>query len=234
MTGLTVDDHGESLPHGYTNHTRGDGDVVVKRYEGPDAADRARRERTALRALRCRLPVPDVLNSDGDEGELRMRHVAGIHGQELIDAGEAGAVLRACGALLRGIQEIDVAAVAPDLGPCTGTVLVHGDFGPNNVLLDPARVAVTAVLDWEWVHGGDAVEDAAWCEWIVRMHHPAHVDALDEFFQAYGTRPAWSRRQDAMVERCRELLQMCHRWDADGAGVQLWRQRLERTTAWVE
>lgn len=42
-----------------------------------------------------------------------------------------------------------------------GVVLVHGDYGPNNTLLDPAARQVTAVLDWEWAHAGDAVEDLA-------------------------------------------------------------------------
>jgi aminoglycoside phosphotransferase (APT) family kinase protein len=36
------------------------------------------------------------------------------------------------------------------------------------------------VVDWEFAHLGDPVEDLAWCEWIVRMHHPEHVDAPGE------------------------------------------------------
>jgi aminoglycoside phosphotransferase (APT) family kinase protein len=31
-----------------------------------------------------------------------------------------------------------------------GQVLVHGDYGPSNVLLDPASFRVVAVVDWEW------------------------------------------------------------------------------------
>ena len=73
-------------------------------------------------------------------------------------------------------------------------VLVHGDYGPNNVLLDPAARAVTAVLDWEWAHQGEPVEDLAWCEWIVRMHHPQHALAVDGLFGAYGSAPAWVER----------------------------------------
>jgi len=33
-------------------------------------------------------------------------------------------------------------------------------------------------VDWEWAHAGNPIEDLAWCEWIVRMHHPRDVTAL--------------------------------------------------------
>jgi aminoglycoside phosphotransferase (APT) family kinase protein len=63
---------------------------------------------------------------------------------------------------------------------------VHGDFGPNNILLNPATLTVTAILDWEWAHPGEALEDLAWGEWIVRSYHGEHVSALEKFFTAYG------------------------------------------------
>ncbi|WP_461012009.1 phosphotransferase [Streptomyces capparidis] len=59
---------------------------------------------------------------------------------------------------------------------------MHGDFGPNNVLLNPGTFEVTAVVDGEFAHLGDPVEDLAWCEWIVRTHH--HRIALGHFFRA--------------------------------------------------
>ena len=37
-------------------------------------------------------------------------------------------------------------------------MLVHGDYGPQNVLLDRADLEITAVLDWEWAHAGHPVE----------------------------------------------------------------------------
>ncbi|HXW35541.1 MAG TPA: phosphotransferase family protein [Acidimicrobiales bacterium] len=40
-----------------------------------------------------------------------------------------------------------------------GTVLVHGDNGPGQFLFEKARV--TAVLDWEFCHLGDPMEDLA-------------------------------------------------------------------------
>ena len=113
-----------------------------------------------------------------------------------------------------------------------GAVLVHGDYGPNNALLDSDASAVTAVLDWEWAHPGDLVEDLAWCEWIVRMHHAPHVQALDQFFDAYGWRPSWERRRAAMLAQCQRLLDLCRRWSEDA--VLTWQQRLEITAGWVE
>lgn len=58
--------------------------------------------------------------------------------------------------------EIEYAlAVLADRPPrSTGTVLVHADFKPGNILLDGDRV--TALLDWELAHLGDPLEDLGW------------------------------------------------------------------------
>jgi aminoglycoside phosphotransferase (APT) family kinase protein len=114
-------------------------------------------------------------------------------------------------------------------------VLVHGDFGPQNTLLDPATFAVTALLDWEFAHMGSPVADLAWCEWIIRAHHPAHRDALAEFFTGYGGPvPTWSERQAAMVARCDALRRFCHRWNPDGPGERQWIERHAAASAWWE
>jgi aminoglycoside phosphotransferase (APT) family kinase protein len=42
----------------------------------------------------------------------------------------------------------------------TETVLVHADFKPGNILLEGD--GVTALLDWELAHLGDALEDLGW------------------------------------------------------------------------
>jgi len=93
-----------------------------------------------------------------------------------------------------------------------------------------------AVLDWEFaaIPLIDNVTDLAWCEWIVRMHHREHVDALDLLFDRYGIRPPWQRRHTAMLQRCRELLDLAHRWEPDGAAERSWRRRIEITTSWRE
>lgn len=207
------------LQHGYTNATTGDGAVVVKRYAGPGAAERAEREHTALTALAGRVPVPAVRGRA--PGTLTLAFVAGAHGQDLIGAGHANRVLAACGDVLRRTH-----AAGFD----------HGDSGPQNTLFDPGSFAVTAVLDWEFSApaGSDPVPDLAWCEWIVRMHHPGEAAAIPALYAGYGTSFPWWQRQAAMVRRCAELVGFTREWEAGGAGEQLWRDRLETTAAWRE
>ena len=106
--------------------------------------------------LAGRFPVPAVL--PGREGELCVRAVAGWHGQDALeDDRHAPAVLRLCGQLRRRLSGIGPAAV-PGL-PGSGEVIVHGDFGPQNLLLSSDARDVPAVVDWEWCHLGSAVED---------------------------------------------------------------------------
>lgn len=163
------------LRHSYTNRALGDGATVVKCYQGPGGLSRAQREHAALRAMQDRIPVPQILASS-DEC-LTMTFISGIHGQELLEAGHGSAVLCGCGTMLQRIHRLGAVETATALfcWPGDGQVLVHGDYGPQNVLLDPASLEITAVLDWEWAHAGDPVEDLAWCEWILRMHHPRHL-----------------------------------------------------------
>jgi aminoglycoside phosphotransferase (APT) family kinase protein len=220
------------LRHGYTNDTRSDGVEVVKRYEGPDCEARCQRERAMLAGLRGLLPVPRLLPYVGGEVLLRMEFLGGVPGQDLIEDGHAAAVLRACGQVLRQIHGVDLAQVLAHGSYLPDAVLVHGDFGPNNLLLDRSTFSVTAVLDWEWARPGRPVEDLAWCEWIVRMHHPAHVAALAELFGAYGHRPPWRQRHDAMLAQCQALIALCQRWTPSSA--HLWRQRWQTTAAWTE
>lgn len=229
---------------GYTNHTVGNGAVVEKTYDGPDAEIRLERERALLTGLRGRLPVPPL--REVDAGTLRLGFVDGMPGQELLDAGHAAAVLTACGKLLRRIHATEVtetvteavteaegASVPGEQG--AGKVLVHGDFGPNNVLLDPVTFEVTGVVDWEFARIGDPVEDLAWCEWNVRMHHPEHRQALGHLFSGYGGEvPAWPVRKAAMVAQCEFLRQFCHRWAPKGPGVRQWRARAAATARWEE
>ncbi len=213
------------LPHGYTNETWRDGDVVTKRYVGAGADARRGLEQRILEAVAGRLPVPRVVGWSAEPPSLRLAWVAGRHGQELIDEGHGAAVLATCGRLLRRLQD----APAPDVRGVTGEgpVLVHGDFGPQNVLLRGDGDAPAAVLDWELVHRGEPVEDLAWTEWIVREHHPAAARHLPALFAGYGHRPPWSDRHAAMVAACRT-----HRARAEQAGdpslVGRWTRRVAR------
>ena len=59
-------------------------------------------------------------------------------------------------------------AVLRELAPAVvdRTVLCHGDVGPGNFLHEGGRV--TALLDWEFAHLGDPMDDLAW--WVFRGH----------------------------------------------------------------
>ncbi|WP_189822944.1 phosphotransferase family protein [Streptomyces finlayi] len=195
----------ELLPHGHTNHTTHHAGVVTKTYKGRDAQRRMEREAAALcglETLGAVLPVPQLIGCTGES--LSMTFLEGVHGQDLIEAGWAESVLQTCGDALRAVHSVDAVEVFPRARP--GAVLVHGDFGPNNMLLSDDGSHLFGLLDWEWAHAGDPVEDLAWCEWIVRTHHPQWVPALEGFFDAYGERPDWEVRHRAMTARCRELV----------------------------
>jgi aminoglycoside phosphotransferase len=214
--------------HGYTNRTDRIKAGVRKTYEGPDASRRARAEYVALTGLAGRMPVPAVLEWSDDA--LVIEFVEGAHGQDEIVAGHGSEVLSSCGALLRRLHDLDPALVGSSH---SAGVICHGDFGPHNVLLDPANYEVTALIDWEFCGVGDAIVDIAWCEWIVRMHHPAAVDCLPAFFDAYGERPAWSIRHQSMLDRCRWLEALSRRANASG-NVRLWQDRARATAEWAE
>ncbi|ONI80284.1 hypothetical protein ALI22I_43770 [Saccharothrix sp. ALI-22-I] len=218
------------LPHGYTNATGKSGGVVRKSYLGPDPLGRAAVERAALTGLHGRFPVP-ALVPDAPEGSLWLAEVDGRHAQEVIADGRAGEVLRLCGETRRLLSEIDPSTV-PGL-PGDGDVIVHGDFGPQNMLLTETGDVVLAVIDWELCRLGAAVDDLAWTEWIVRTHHPEAVGHLGELFAGYGERPEWSLRHEAMLAACRRCRDFCVRWDAPAA-VAMWEDRIRATEAFTE
>jgi aminoglycoside phosphotransferase (APT) family kinase protein len=203
---------------GYSHETRTDGTVVRKRFTGPQAAQRFTTEVSALQALAGLLPVPPIVSAA--DGLLQTVHVPGVHGQELIENGHAVPVLHACGAMLRRVQAVD----------WPGGLLVHGDFGPNNLLLDPATFEVTAIVDWEWAHTGEAVEDLAWTEWIIRRHHPDDTAALTHLFDGYGSEPAWPVRQAAMLAKCRAMRDRPRNDPADAAH---WERNIAITRSWT-
>lgn len=211
------------MKHGYTNQTTLSGSSVTKSYAGPDAVDRQSTEAHVLRTLAGRIPVPLVLTSE--PGTLTTSYVEGTHGQDLLDTSPA-LVLAACGRVLSRLHAVPVGEVFPG----ASGVVVHGDFGPNNVLLSSGEVV--ALLDWEWCRPGAAISDLAWCEWIVRTHHASCVPALDAFYSTYEHRPSLRDVKAAAAERCRELIAFVDRWDNTGKAGRLWRDRLAAVEAW--
>lgn len=225
----------DRLPHGYTNLTRrAPGEAVVEKlYTGTDALERLRREELCLSVVIDVLPVPRVVDKDEERCVLRLGWIEGTPGQELIEQGHERQVLRATGELLAEFQTRTSALLGPHLTGA-GTLAVHGDFGPQNLLFSAhGDLRVAAVVDWEFAHLGGPEEDLAWAEWIVRKHHERSVEALDELFAGYGARPPWSARHVAMVRQCERLLSRCETEGLSDA-VEMWQSRLQTTERWVE
>ena len=216
------------LPHGYTNESQLDGDHVVKRYVGHGAHERCRTEQLCLHAFDGLLPVPRLIGAR--DGELTMQLLSGRHGQELIAEGHAEAVLCSAGSVLWRIHDLPKHAL--QLGG-QGQVVVHGDFGPQNLLLSEGGDEVLGVLDWECAHFGDPVEDLAWAEWIVRMHHPDSAPSLRALFEGYGEWPPWPNLQALMVRRCEELAALDPVPRGATPATQLWTDRSSLARAWA-
>ena len=220
------------LPHGYTNATftersASSGEpTVVKRYLGPDREERQGRELWALQALAGRFPVPPLL--EHDSSRIVTGYLAGVPGQELLERMPVP-VLHEVGRAARRLHGTDL---GESLGQSReGSVLLHGDFGPQNMLFD-ASGHLAALVDWEFAHLGDPIEDLAWAEWIVRTHHPHLTDALGALFDGYGVHPPWLQRHSAMLAKCAGLLAFARRWSAESAG--LWQRRIEATEAFAD
>lgn len=202
-----------SGPHradGTTFH--GTADAVVKRSNRAGTSDRAAVEREALGLLADVIPVPRTL-AGGDDSCVYMAFVPGMVVDDWFAAGlNAGGkveaqrrqscFLRKAGEVLRALHAFD-ASRARDVLPGTGRVVVHGDFTPSNVIVDPSSGEIRAVIDWEFARLGSAVEDLAWLEWHLRIWSKAGAAVLKELYEGYGARPSWERRHLAMLRRCR-------------------------------
>lgn len=143
-----------NLPWGFTNSTAAAGDVVVKRYVGPDAAARRTAERAFFTAFAGVLPVPRVLSA-ADCPELHTQRLPGVCGTDVIEEGHAEWVFPAAGALLRNVAQ------NAELLPGRGATVLLGRAGlPRRrvvvvlpAALRPARAALGPPLPFTLVLG---------------------------------------------------------------------------------
>jgi aminoglycoside phosphotransferase (APT) family kinase protein len=75
------------------------------------------------------------------------------------------------------------ANIPPD--PGIAPVLVHGDYGFHNLIMDQGEV--TAILDWEFAHMGDPAEDVNYCRQFIERYVP--FDYFLERYTARGGKP---------------------------------------------
>jgi hypothetical protein len=217
------------LGGGYLNSVILHAGKVQKRYTGLDAATRRRLEHHALLRLSRYLEVPKVAPG-GDARTLLLEFADGDNGQELIRRGQSELVLRLCGMALRRLQSLDGGVMGQVL-PGKGPVIVHGDFGPQNVLISLSASAATAILDWEFCHLGMPIEDLAWAEWIMRRHHREDLSSLPALFHSYGSMPHWSLRKRSMVNNLLRMRSFALANDS-AADVDLWNERLDEVLGW--
>lgn len=125
-----------------------------------DAAERERVGRSvgllAARLAGMPLPVPGVF-VDGDLRVERFGPAADL--ARWVDHLAVGTALEQWPAAdLAGLRRVADTAQAV-LDGVDRTCLVHSDLNPKNVLVDPAGLEVTALLDWEFAHAGLPGED---------------------------------------------------------------------------
>lgn len=220
---------GMTMHGGYLNSVIQHTDTVQKRYLGAQAHVRRWREHHTLLRLGGLLDVPRVVPG-GDENTLVLQFIEGSNGQLLMREGQAELVLRLCGQVLRRLQTLD--SYILDGSPAgTGLVIVHGDFGPQNMLFHPATKAISAVIDWEFCHIGPPVDDLAWTEWVVRRHHRDAVEFLPRLFAGYGSTPPWPIRKQSMINSLRRMRGFCIE-NGDTQHVGLWDERIDEATSW--
>lgn len=85
--------------------------------------------------------------------------------------------------------------------------LVHGDYSPKNVLVDPDRVHPPWILDFEVAHWGDPAFDAAFMlnHLLIKSifkHRRAHAyhDAARAFWTAYNGTVPWDVESEVVAE----------------------------------
>jgi aminoglycoside phosphotransferase (APT) family kinase protein len=134
-------------------------------------------------------PFVDADLSIGDFGVAD-----GLPGFVAVNAGELGP------AIMEGLP--DVAERAQSLlDEVTRTCLVHSDFNPKNLLVDPATLRVTGLLDWEFAHSGHPFTDLGN---VLRFdRRPAYADAV------LG---AWCERRGGNPDQALDLARAADLW----------------------
>lgn len=76
-----------------------------------------------------------------------------------------------------------------------GTVLLQGDTGPANFLFDTS--GITALVDWEWGHYGDPLEDLGNI-WVRDYFYPSCQGKLTPYFEHYAKHSGFQLERDTI------------------------------------
>jgi tRNA A-37 threonylcarbamoyl transferase component Bud32 len=221
-----------NLRYGYTNSTRLENRVVVKTYSGADSQNRFLTELVMYQQLQDMPFMPELVGYDKDALTISTRYVESRHAQDLLEE-HCDIVPFSLGKLARELQLVKVDAIAgskrnePD-------VLVHGDFGPQNLLFAPESFSERYLVDWEWAHFGDRFEDIAWAEWIIRMHYDSNQQMIASLYKGFGLVPPWETRHELMIRKCENILDFAKRDDDNTQAISMWIDRVAQVKSFEE
>lgn len=200
---------------------------VLKRYQGPGVIQRWQTELQLLQTLKGKLPLPKLLDHKVD-GEILIQKPSGEAASEIINENNSAVILAEIGSLLYEVQKISVQDLHGFLKG-NGGILVHGDFSLETIRMNPLTYKPLEIMNWEWAHLGETVEDAAWLEWHIRMQMGKFIQGIPTFYEAYGSTPPWSLRKDAMIEKCLRQLEYS-RMVGQRKSIQRWQNLLQITS----
>jgi thiamine kinase-like enzyme len=176
--------------------------------------------------------MPELVGYDKDALTISTRYVESRHAQDLLEE-HCDIVPFSLGKLARELQLVKVDAIAgskrnePD-------VLVHGDFGPQNLLFAPESFSERYLVDWEWAHFGDRFEDIAWAEWIIRMHYDSNQQMIASLYKGFGLVPPWETRHELMIRKCENILDFAKRDDDNTQAISMWIDRVAQVKSFEE
>jgi hypothetical protein len=85
------------------------------------------------------------------------------------------------------------------------------------------------------VPGQDLIEAGlAWCEWIIRMHHPGQAASIGALFDGNGNPPPWAARHQAMLRKCEFHLRLSEVREPGGDSARRRRGFPDTTKKWSE
>lgn len=199
---------------------------VTKRYFGPGAMHRWQTEKYVLSFGKGQLPVPPLIDNE-NEAEILMEKISGTCVENIIDINNSQEIFQTIGQTLKKIHEFPAIKMKDSI-PGNGLSLIHGDFSILNLFLDQSSKPEITILDWEWAHLGEPVEDLAWMEWSIRMNYGKFIKELPFFFEAYGEIPDWQYRKEAMTAQCFRNLEFA-RMVGERKLIQQWQMRTQIT-----
>ena len=134
-------------------------DRVPGRADFARIADPAERERVAAHFLECLAALHALAPAELGLSELRLPRTPQEHASFELDATEA--LLAQLGSRREPLLGFALGWLRRNLPTrVERTSLLQGDTGPGNFLFHEGRVS--AVLDWEFAHFGDPLEDLGW------------------------------------------------------------------------